>query len=97
MNKRTNCRHASLRRLTTLCVGLVLASILGVAAHARSANYQSLTANLGDVRIHYLKAGAVGFGELSIEHLSLPQSPVKDYEYAPADSPLMPSATFAAV
>jgi len=36
-----------------------------------------------------LKAGAVGFGELSIEHLSLPQSPVKDYEYAPADSPLM--------
>jgi hypothetical protein len=60
MNKRTNCRHASLRRLTTLCVGLVLASLLGVAAHARSANYQALTANLGGVRIHYLKAGAVG-------------------------------------
>jgi predicted TIM-barrel fold metal-dependent hydrolase len=36
-----------------------------------------------------LKKGVVGFGELSIEHLSLPQSPVKDYEYAPADSPLM--------
>src|SRR5215467_14758608 len=36
-----------------------------------------------------LKQGVVGFGELSIEHLSLPQSPVKDYEYAPADSPLM--------
>jgi predicted TIM-barrel fold metal-dependent hydrolase len=36
-----------------------------------------------------LKKGAVGFGELSIEHLSLPQSPVKDYEYAPADSPMM--------
>jgi predicted TIM-barrel fold metal-dependent hydrolase len=36
-----------------------------------------------------LKQGAVGFGELSIEHFSLPQSPVKDYEYAPADSPLM--------
>jgi len=36
-----------------------------------------------------LRLGAVGFGELSIEHLSLPQSPVKDYEYAPADSPLM--------
>jgi predicted TIM-barrel fold metal-dependent hydrolase len=36
-----------------------------------------------------LRAGAVGFGELSIEHFSLPQSPVKDYEYAPADSPLM--------
>ena len=36
-----------------------------------------------------LRQGAVGFGELSIEHFSLPQSPVKDYEYAPADSPLM--------
>jgi len=36
-----------------------------------------------------LRMGVVGFGELSIEHLSLPQSPVKDYEYAPADSPLM--------
>src|SRR5437867_10917348 len=36
-----------------------------------------------------LRQGVVGFGELSIEHLSLPQSPVKDYEYAPADSPMM--------
>jgi predicted TIM-barrel fold metal-dependent hydrolase len=36
-----------------------------------------------------LRAGIVGFGEMSIEHFSLPQSPVKDYEYAPADSPLM--------
>jgi predicted TIM-barrel fold metal-dependent hydrolase len=36
-----------------------------------------------------LRLGVAGFGELSTEHLSLPQSPVKDYEYAPADSPLM--------
>src|SRR5205814_622127 len=36
-----------------------------------------------------LRQGVVGFGEMSIEHFSLPQSPVKDYEYAPADSPLM--------
>jgi len=36
-----------------------------------------------------LRKGIVGFGEMSIEHLSLPQSPVKDYEYAAADSPLM--------
>src|SRR5260370_21053985 len=36
-----------------------------------------------------LRQGVVGFGELSIEHFSLPQSTVKDYEYAPADSPLM--------
>ena len=36
-----------------------------------------------------LRMGAAGFGEMSIEHLSTPQSPVKDYEYAAADSPLM--------
>jgi len=36
-----------------------------------------------------LREGVAGFGELSTEHLSLPQSPVKDYEYAPADQPLM--------
>src|SRR5437667_12027917 len=36
-----------------------------------------------------LNQGVVGFGEWSIEHRSLPQSPVKDYEYAPADSPMM--------
>jgi predicted TIM-barrel fold metal-dependent hydrolase len=36
-----------------------------------------------------LREGVSGFGELSTEHLSLPQSPVKDYEYAPADHPLM--------
>jgi len=36
-----------------------------------------------------LRGGVAGFGELSTEHFSLPTSPVKDYEYAPADSPLM--------
>lgn len=36
-----------------------------------------------------LRLGIAGFGEMSTEHFSLPQSPVKDYEYAPADHPLM--------
>ena len=36
-----------------------------------------------------LNMGIAGFGEMSTEHFSLPQSPVKDYEYAPADHPLM--------
>ena len=36
-----------------------------------------------------LREGIAGFGEMSTEHFSLPQSPVKDYEYAPADHPLM--------
>jgi len=38
-------------------VWLVLASILGATAHARSVNYQSLAATVNGVRIHYLKAG----------------------------------------
>ena len=33
--------------------------------------------------------GVAGFGELSTEHFSLAASPLKDYEYAPADHPLM--------
>jgi predicted TIM-barrel fold metal-dependent hydrolase len=36
-----------------------------------------------------LREGIAGFGEMSTEHFSLPQSPVKDYEYAPVDHPLM--------
>jgi predicted TIM-barrel fold metal-dependent hydrolase len=36
-----------------------------------------------------VRDGIAGFGEMSTEHFSLPQSPVKDYEYAPADHPLM--------
>jgi predicted TIM-barrel fold metal-dependent hydrolase len=36
-----------------------------------------------------LREGAAGFGEISTEHLIQPASPLKDYEYAPADSPLM--------
>ncbi|MSP95560.1 MAG: hypothetical protein EXR00_09855 [Alphaproteobacteria bacterium] len=42
-----------------------------------------------DTAERLIAQGIVGFGEMSIEHLSLPQSPVKDYEYAAADSPLM--------
>ena len=42
-----------------------------------------------DTAERLIAQGIVGVGEVSIEHLSLPQSPVKDYEYAAADSPLM--------
>jgi len=35
-----------------------------------------------------LTEGVVGFGEISVEHLSQPSSALKDYEYAPADHPL---------
>ncbi|MGH9691203.1 MAG: amidohydrolase family protein [Candidatus Acidiferrales bacterium] len=36
-----------------------------------------------------LREGAAGFGELSTEHFIQPSSPLKDYESAPADTPLM--------
>src|ERR1700755_1694068 len=73
MNKRTNYRHGYLKRFTPICMVLVLASIFSATAHARSANYQSLAANVNGVRIHYLKAGTGkrplvlihGFGDTS--------------------------------
>ena len=78
MNKRMNYRHASLKKLTTICSGLVLASILGATAYARGNNFQSLTANVNGVKIHYLKAGTGkrtfvlihGFGDTS--HMWIP-------------------------
>jgi predicted TIM-barrel fold metal-dependent hydrolase len=36
-----------------------------------------------------LREGVVGFGELTTEHFSLPSSPLHEYEYAPADHPLL--------
>lgn len=36
-----------------------------------------------------LHEGVAGFGELTTEHFSTDAAPLKDYEYAPADGPLM--------
>ena len=36
-----------------------------------------------------IREGVAGFGELTTEHFSLAASPLKDYEYAPADHPLL--------
>lgn len=36
-----------------------------------------------------LREGVAGFGELTTEHFSLPSSPLHEYEYAPADHPLL--------
>jgi pimeloyl-ACP methyl ester carboxylesterase len=78
MNKRANCLQGSMTRLTTVCAGLVLVSIFGVTAFAQSNSYQSLTANVNGVKIHYLKAGTGkrplvlihGFGDTS--HMWVP-------------------------
>jgi len=36
-----------------------------------------------------IREGVAGFGELTTEHFSLPSSPLHEYEYAPADHPLL--------
>lgn len=73
MHKKTGCGHALLKGLTTIISRLVLASILGATAFAQGQSYQSLTANVNGVRLHYLKAGTGrrplvlihGFGDTS--------------------------------
>jgi predicted TIM-barrel fold metal-dependent hydrolase len=36
-----------------------------------------------------IREGVAGFGELTTEHLSVPSSPLPEYEYAPVDHPLL--------
>jgi pimeloyl-ACP methyl ester carboxylesterase len=60
-------------KTTRLCVGFILALVLSVTAFAQGDKYQSLTANVNGVRVHYLKAGTGkrplvllhGFGDTS--------------------------------
>lgn len=59
--------------LTRLCISLMLVLLFSVIAVAQEKNYQSLTANVNGVKLHYLKAGTGkkplvlihGFGETS--------------------------------
>ena len=44
-------------RFRRICPAFMLALILGATVFAQSNNYQSQTANVNGVRIHYLKAG----------------------------------------
>lgn len=69
MNVRLNIASGSIK----LCLAFVLLSIFSVTAFSQTKKYQSLTANVNGVRIHYLKAGTGktplvlihGFGETS--------------------------------
>jgi pimeloyl-ACP methyl ester carboxylesterase len=73
VKERTNCKPADPGVLLQLSIGLVLLTILRVTAFPQPRDYQSLTATVNGVKIHYLKAGSGkkplvlihGFGETS--------------------------------
>ena len=60
-----------------------------VAAYAKGDTSPAARARLRARAEEILKLGSVGFGELSNEHFSTPTGSVPEYEYYPADFPLM--------
>jgi len=70
---KTKRRFNTVSKSRQLCSAFILLLILSVAAFSQGNNYQSLTANVNGVKIHYLKAGTGkkvlvlihGFGETS--------------------------------
>ncbi len=77
MNEMINYEFST-TRLKNLCAALMLCLIFGAAVFSQTKNYQSQTANVNGVKIHYLKAGTGktplvllhGFGETS--HMWIP-------------------------
>jgi pimeloyl-ACP methyl ester carboxylesterase len=73
MKEKTSDRFKVWGQSRQLCAGFVLVLMFSVAAFAQGGNYQSQTANVNGVKIHYLKAGTGkrplvllhGFGETS--------------------------------
>jgi pimeloyl-ACP methyl ester carboxylesterase len=73
MNRETNQYLNTLKQRATICLGLVLVLIFSTTTCAQGNGYQSRTAKLSAVTIHYLKAGTGktplvllhGFGETS--------------------------------
>ncbi|MBC7932356.1 MAG: alpha/beta hydrolase [Rubrivivax sp.] len=76
-----------MRKSRHLCTGFVLVLIFSVPVFSQGKNYQSLTANVNGVKIHYLKAGTGkkalvvihGFGETSRMWIPLFEEFGKDY------------------
>jgi pimeloyl-ACP methyl ester carboxylesterase len=83
----TSHRLNTVNKSIQLCSGFVLILILSVTAFSQAKNYQSLTASVNGVKIHYLKAGTGktplvlihGFGETSRMWLPLFKEFGKDY------------------
>jgi uncharacterized membrane protein YvbJ len=57
MKEKTNHRFNILSKSIKLCSGFILVLIFSVVAFSQAKNYQSQTANVNGVKIHYLKAG----------------------------------------
>jgi pimeloyl-ACP methyl ester carboxylesterase len=87
MKAKTNGRVNHRSRPTQLCTGFLLVLLFCANAFSQGGNYQSQTANLGDVKIHYLRAGTGktplvlihGFGETSRMWIPLFAEFGKDY------------------
>jgi len=87
MNKKPNHHLNALKKVITICSGMVLSLIFSVTVLAQSNNYQSQTANVNGVKIHYLKAGTGktplvllhGFGDTSQMWIPLFGEFSKDY------------------
>src|SRR5947208_16412436 len=71
MKEKTNHRFYTVSKSIQLCSGFILVLIFSVAAFSQGKSYQSQTAEVNGVKIHYLKAGTGktplvlihGFGE----------------------------------
>lgn len=57
MNDKTNRHSEAVSNAARLCTVLVLVLVFSVNVFSQAKNYQSLTANVNGVRVHYLKAG----------------------------------------
>jgi pimeloyl-ACP methyl ester carboxylesterase len=73
MKEKVNHRSNILSKAIQLCSGFILVLVFSVVASSQVKNYQSQTANVNGVKIHYLKAGTGmkplvlihGFGDTS--------------------------------
>lgn len=87
MNKKPNHHLNALTKVITICSGMVLSLIFSATVLTQSNNYQSQTANVNGVKIHYLKAGTGktplvllhGFGDTSRMWIPLFEELGRDY------------------
>jgi pimeloyl-ACP methyl ester carboxylesterase len=87
MKEKTNHRFYTVSKSIQLCPGFILVLIFSVAAFPQGKSYQSQTAEVNGVKIHYLKAGTGktplvlihGFSETSRMWIPLFEEFGKDY------------------
>ena len=87
MKEKTNHCFYTVSKSIQFCSGFILVLIFSVAAFSQGKSYQSQTAEVNGVKIHYLKAGTGktplvlihGFGETSRMWIPLFEEFGKDY------------------